>query len=325
MKTVVVYMNAKASGTDICYWERNLREAFFRYNLIIRKTQTVDELNSYIDRDLNNGLDMAILVGGDGTVHSMIQKFENKDVKLFIIPTGTANDLAAELGLKCHYKKLINIYKNGQTKKIDLIKVNGELMASNGGVGLAQTVASRVNDYRNKFSLFQNAMKYTKSHIYSAVLLRELLMTKVEKHRVFLESEHLPFVNDVISTRLLTVNNQSTIGGQFKIAPKTLNDDGLFNVTIFIHEKKVDFVKALYKMYMGEDLSKDPNVISFETDKLVINSLSQKHLTFFGDGEVFKPASILNIEIEPRSIELYTQDPSQAIFNSYNLSEVGLV
>ena len=66
-------------------------------------------------------------VGGDGTVNKVAQMVAFTDKTLAIIPTGTANLLAAKLGIPTNLRKNLKILSKENINKIDALKINDEL------------------------------------------------------------------------------------------------------------------------------------------------------------------------------------------------------
>lgn len=322
MNKIAIYMNANASGTNIEFWEVKLCEVLMNYNIVIRKTKNLIDLKTFIHIDMQSNTDMIIAVGGDGTMNCLIQEIAQTKIKLFIIPTGTANDLAGEMGIRKNLKSILKTLKEGDQKQIDLIKVNEKFIATNGGIGLASDVASTINKLRGKYPLFKKLMKLCKGKIYSIFVAAKLLSMNIKRYQVLVESPDLPYINKVIDSPIILINNQSNVATDFKVAPETENNDGTFNVTIFTHKKNLSLAFTIIKMAFGKNVKNDPNIISFETQNVIINSADDSNLSFFGDGEVFEPSSMIKASIEPCALEIcfYNNQPTK--LNPYQLEDI---
>jgi diacylglycerol kinase family enzyme len=233
----------------------------------------------------------------------------NSDIGLLVIPAGTANDLASELSDPKDIEKIIQCIRVNSKKKIDLININGTYMATNGGIGLAGMVASKINDLRKDYPLFKNVMRFSGNKIYSLFLGFEIIGHTLKYYNLKLKS---PDFNDQVEAVAILVNNQSTLAGSFVVAPNTNNSDGKFNVSIFTHPTKQDLVKALLELSRGQVPQEDPYYTSFETTHLEIESLSpDQNISFFGDGEVFPSTNRWDISIEKQALTVYAVDPSK--------------
>lgn len=101
-------------------------------------------------RAARNGSSDVIVAGGDGTINEAIQGLAGTDARLGILPRGTANVLARELGLPCDDQQAVTIAAQGKSRKIYLgLAINEAtnekrhfvLMA---GIGLDASVVKRV-------------------------------------------------------------------------------------------------------------------------------------------------------------------------------------
>lgn len=81
--------------------------------------------------------DRVVAVGGDGTVKTVAELLLNTNIPLGILPAGSANGMATELGIPAGYDAALEIIVNGQIKVIDGIRINDkELCIHLGDLGL---------------------------------------------------------------------------------------------------------------------------------------------------------------------------------------------
>lgn len=91
---------------------------------------------------------MVIVAGGDGTVREVAHGLEGSDKPLLIIPGGTENILANELGINESPKTIIGMFEDGQTKSLDLGVANGKSFTSIAGFGFDGAVIKLVSQQR---------------------------------------------------------------------------------------------------------------------------------------------------------------------------------
>lgn len=325
MAKISVYLNGQASQGESRYQVDEFKKFFFRHNLMVNSPTSVTELNSQIEKDIADGVDYIFSVGGDGTANTISQNLIGKKVKLMVLPAGTANDFAHEVGVSGNLKRISQIFNAQTTRHVDAINVNGRYMISNGGIGLAAEVAGAVNDMRKKSPLFKKMMKTFGKETYSLVYAQHMLGRSFKTRRLFIESPDSPLLDGRIDSALVLVNNQALIGGKFNVAPHTRNDDGKINITLFLHQNKIDLMKCTLMMMTGRYPKNDPNLVSFETDKLTINSLDGKPIEFFGDGEIFAPHDILDISVAHQALEVCTYKGADLLCTSYPLDSIEMI
>jgi diacylglycerol kinase family enzyme len=307
------------------YTERELRKFFFRHEIIIHNPVSIDELNQKVLDDIDNETEYIFAVGGDGTMNTISQNLIGKKTKLMILPNGTANDFAQELGITTNLKKISAIFNSQTTKLIDAIKVNEKYMMTNGGIGVACGVAETVDHLRKDSFLFKKMMKIMGKETYSFVFAQKMLTHPFEVRTIFIESNDYPQLNRLIKTPMILINNQEYIGGKFLVAPKTKNNDGKFNVTIFLHQSRFSFLKSTLSMMRGHYPHHDKDLISFETDKLTMTSADGKTLRFFGDGEIFPESMIFNVSVVPRSLDVFSYKGESLLCSGHSLDKIELI
>ncbi|MBT4790005.1 MAG: hypothetical protein HON90_00415 [Halobacteriovoraceae bacterium] len=307
MHEISVYFNKIAGNSLGRSWEDEIRSSLFRSDLSFNYQDTLEELNQKLKKDLADKKDVIISVGGDGTVNTIIQQMAGTQSELLVIPGGTANDLASELGNKASIKKIANAVRSGSIKAMDLISVNGRYMATNGGIGFGANVADSINSTRAKIPMFKKIMQLSGKKIYTTFMVKELLLHPKKRYELKITTNG---ATKYYSALGLLINNQSTIGGTFKVAPETLNDDGLFNITILTHKGLASAAKCIYQVARGLPPNNDPHFITFETSSAKIESVDGKPLMFFGDGEVFGENHSWDIKLAPSSLQVFSNNIS---------------
>src|SRR4030042_1857093 len=91
---------------------------------------------------------MVVVVGGDGTVREVAHGLEGSDKPLLIVPCGTENLLANELGFDEKLKTIIRAFEGWFIRPLDLGSVNGRCFTSIAGFGFDGAVVRRVSEQR---------------------------------------------------------------------------------------------------------------------------------------------------------------------------------
>ncbi len=323
MARISIYYNMKAGQSEKKLWLSEIEKILFRHDLNFKTPPSLEQLKKSIQSDIKNEIDYLFSIGGDGTANVIIQEIAGTEINLFVIPAGTANDLANELGIKQSIKAITQIFQYKSTSQIDLIDINGKYMSTNGGIGIAAKVAAKVNIYRSTVPGFKSLMGFSRGHIYNMVLAKELISSKLKYYSLEIESTHSTLDNSTILTPMLFINNQSMLGGTFNIAPDTKNTDGKFNVTIFLHKKKMDLIKCIYKIRIGQYPQNDNNLISFETDEIKISNLENSEIAFLGDGEQLQKSKNFQIKIAQQKLNFCCfNNVNEFKSNSYSLDDI---
>lgn len=90
-------------------------------------------------------IDLIAAAGGDGTINEIVNGLRGKKIALGIIPLGTANVLADEIGLSRRVDSIARALAFGPLHKIHLGEVNGRRFTMMAGAGFDANVVSAVS------------------------------------------------------------------------------------------------------------------------------------------------------------------------------------
>lgn len=85
---------------------------------------------------LGQGARLIIVGGGDGSISAAAQALADSDASLGILPLGTLNHLARDLGLPRDLTEAAKVIASGRPRAIDVAEVNGRIFVNNAAVGL---------------------------------------------------------------------------------------------------------------------------------------------------------------------------------------------
>jgi diacylglycerol kinase (ATP) len=172
-------------------------------------------------RSMEEDVDLVVAVGGDGTIGEILHGLVDPEVPVGILPLGTGNILAAELGLPRDVHRALEIFERKKTARIDVATVNGNLRSFLVvGVGFdgyaVREVAARRTGPISKLS-------------YLPAALRALGDYREPSLEVEIDGEPVeggPF-------GLVLASNINHYGGFMRLSPEGRPDDGRFEVYLF--------------------------------------------------------------------------------------------
>ncbi len=141
---VAVLLN-NAAGTIVGADGRPLNEtlaaAFTGHGITARLDfLSATELTAGAERALqeaeNNQIDAVVVGGGDGSIASIANVFAGSDVPVGILPLGTLNHFAKDLGIPLALEQAVAVIAAGQVQSVDLGEVNGEIFVNNSSIGV---------------------------------------------------------------------------------------------------------------------------------------------------------------------------------------------
>jgi diacylglycerol kinase (ATP) len=88
-----------------------------------------------VRRALDEGVELVFAWGGDGMVQRCVDVLAGSDVSLAIIPAGTANLFATNLGIPKDIEQAVGVGLRGERRSLDVGRFNGERFAVMAGAG----------------------------------------------------------------------------------------------------------------------------------------------------------------------------------------------
>ena len=189
------------------------------------------------------GVDAVVAVGGDGTINEVLNGLDGSDVPLGIVPFGTANDFAHQVGIPDDPDHAMDVVLRRAPRTIDTAELNGRrfLNVSSGGVA-AEATAETPAEAKEELGLLA----------YAITGVRKLADLKSRRARIT-----APQVNLECEFLLFAVGNARVTGGGTRITPRALVTDGLIDLCIIESMPRADFAKLLLRIKKGEHLDGD--------------------------------------------------------------------
>ncbi len=162
------------------------------------------------------GFDLVVAVGGDGTVNEVAQGLIGTSTPMGIIPMGSGNGLARDLGISMNVVKSASNLIDGNMQQIDVCRINNQRFLCTAGIGFDAQVADKMSKAPTRG--FTRYIKLT---------LQESISFKPFKIKMI--------VDDVLIEKpvfLVTFANASQFGNNARIAPNASMTDGLIDVVV---------------------------------------------------------------------------------------------
>lgn len=233
--------------------------------------------------------DCAVVVaaGGDGTIREVAHGLEGSDKPLLIIPQGTENLLANELGYDHRLDSVIKIFEAGFTKYLDLGRANGRCFTCIAGFGFDGQVVAKVHRARDGHICHMD---------YFWPIWRSFWAYKFEPMKVTADG------NEIFNDRgLVFVGNISRYALGLNILHKADYSDGLLDVCIYKCRSHVHLLKHSVLTIAKRHWKKN-DVISLQAKKVTVAAESEAIATEI-DGDP-GPRLPVNIEVVPRAVKV---------------------
>lgn len=272
--------NREGGRLELAISEESRNQGF---EYLIYRLQSNDEEKSIKQEIDEYSPDIVAVAGGDGTVNLLSKILINNKLPLLIIPLGSANGMAKELGIANRTENALSLITKGIHKKIDLLKINGNICIHLGDVGFNASIVKRFE-------------KDPKRGIwtYARHLFKELFLIDDYKFTIQIDGEQIK--RRAVS---ITFANASKYGTGAVINPLGLVDDGKFELVIIKPFPKVHLLSITWKMFIGR-LQTSEFVEVFSCKKAVIQTTRKTTLQI--DGEIIGKTKEITAEVLPHSI-----------------------
>lgn len=218
-------MNPAAGRRSPFYVEEAVRRSFKRRGIAatidtaLTRTATDATIIALRARDQ---YDIVVAVGGDGTVRDIAAGLAGSETPLAIIPNGTANVLAADLGITMRTEAAADLLRAGaHTVRLDLGDVNGKPFVLNVAAGYA---ARLILDTPHSWKRRIGFLAYLPASV-RATFARDRACATIDVDGVRRYAGRV---------QMIFIANSGGIGGRvIQIAGDVRYDDGLFTVAVF--------------------------------------------------------------------------------------------
>jgi len=112
-------------------------------------TRSLEHAGELAHQAMAAEVEVVVVAGGDGTVRTVVDAMVGSDLPILIIPCGTENLLACELGLDGLLKTTIHTLEHGLLRNLDLGQADGKHFMAILGVGFDAEVVRRVHSQRS--------------------------------------------------------------------------------------------------------------------------------------------------------------------------------
>jgi YegS/Rv2252/BmrU family lipid kinase len=288
VSNTVVILNPAARSEKAKRWRARV-ESIAR-GCVICATSRAGEAETLARHAAQEGFEKIVAAGGDGTINEVVNGLAGSNAALGLLPIGTMNVFATELGLPAHDLQLCwNIIQGENTRLVDLPSANGKYFVQLAGVGLdAQVVKETSLTLKRNFGPL--------SYLISAAQIAAR-----RPPRLFLESED----SSIDEGSFVLVGNGRLYGGPFPFFKHAIIDDGLFDVIAFKQLGYLEIIKYLQDVVFSSEI-RVPEIEYFQTRRLRVTSDSEVPVEL--DGELVGSCPV-EFQVQERTLRVLAPVP----------------
>lgn len=278
--------------------ERHLSKQQFQYMI----TYTKGPMHAKIlaKKASEEGFDIVVAVGGDGSVNEVAQGLIGTQTTLGIIPTGSGNGLARHLNIPINYKRAISCLNKFKIRSIDTVQINDENFINLAGIGFDAKVSLEFSKFRRR-GLFS----------YLQIILQQFPTYKPQKYTFLIDGK--TYTQEAF---LICLANSGQYGNNIYIAPQAKIDDGYIDMLIFRKFPTQATPKILFDL-INKRIDNSPYIETIRCKEVIFeNPPAPFHL----DGEPRHIKGTVSITIKPSSLRVIYQE--RVIFSTWTLKSL---
>jgi diacylglycerol kinase (ATP) len=238
---VLIVHGARADRADVRHLVNWVREKGHLVEPLA--TFEAGEATAFAANAASRGVDVVAAAGGDGTINEVVNGLDGYDVPLGIIPLGTANDFARQVGIPADADHAMDVILQRKPRRLDTASLNGRrfLNVSAGGVG-AEATADTPPEVKESLG----PMAYAISGM---------------RKFADLKSSYARFTGDGFEYEgeflLFAVGLTRSTGGGTMVTPMASATDGLLDLCIVEGMSRKDFARTVLKVKRGEHVGEE--------------------------------------------------------------------
>lgn len=232
----------------------------------------------------DQGFDLVVAVGGDGTINEVAQGALRSSLPMGIIPRGSGNGLARHLGIPLQIPAGLHVLFTGTPLAMDTFTVNGKLSLNVSGIGFDGQIANLFGGKTKR-----GLAGYIKLTLNEYFQYKEFPVTITCNNQ---KTSHHPFI--------LAIANSSQYGNNARIAPQASVCDEQLHITLLkkIPAYRLDFIYALF----AGKLKKSWLCEIITTSHLQVQT--PYPVAFHVDGEPCGMDQEFTINLQPRALQM---------------------
>ena len=286
-ENLICILNGASSHVEAARGHLNRISGEFGMRVRIVVARSSEELSLLAARAVSENTPLVVAGGGDGTVNAVAGVLAGTDTPLGVLPMGTLNHFAKDLGIPMGLDAAVRNLFTGHVTKVDVGEVNGRAFVNNSGVGLYPHIVRQREQEQH-----HGHAKWVAFMLAVGSVLRRYSRLRVRLHMD--EAEALAQVTPFV----FVGNNRYEIAG-LEIGRRMSLDSGRLWVCMAPRSGRRHLMRMALRALMGRVTDHELN--AFETEELLVQT-ETKWVNVSTDGEVSMMDAPLHYLIRPHAL-----------------------
>ena len=250
--------------------------AAHHYDTEVLITRGPADAHAFASTAAEQGVDLLVAWGGDGTVNGVACAAANAGVTCAIVPGGSGNGLARDLGIPFNPAEALKIAAAGKVRRIDAGELHGSLFFNVAGIGFDARIADRLaapGARRGLLGYVIATVSELRSYEPGRYSIRNAFDVNGKSHMADLVDQPALFI---------ALANSRQYGSGAHIAPKALLDDGMIEIVVVEPQSGISIMRQVPDFFRGT-LDERPGLLMRSASSMEISCAHP--IRFHVDGE----------------------------------------
>ncbi|MFG1603776.1 diacylglycerol/lipid kinase family protein [Actinoplanes sp. NPDC049265] len=256
------------------------------------ETTPEDAGQGQAEQAVADGAELVFACGGDGTVMAVLTALASTDVAMAVLPAGTGNLLAANLGLATDLAGALQVAIEGGRKRIDVGVVDDKCFAVMAGMGFdAQMLDATSETAKKRIGSLAYVGGGLKKLFDPPMRVRIVLDGGPPKHR---------------HPRTVIVGNVGRLQGGIRLLDEASPDDGRLDVAVLTPNNLWHWLALGWGVLRRQKRVPRMETYSAERVEITSNHVQPRQL----DGDLIDPGKTMRVQVKPKALLLCVPRPA---------------
>lgn len=256
-RAMVTSMAAESGYSEVLWWETTEDDTGFR---MAHEAAVA-------------GAAVVMAVGGDGTLRAVCDELAGTGIPVGIVPAGTGNLLARNIGIPLYLRAAVDVALNGQDRAIDMVRVSGDNMDDAtflvmAGMGFDAAIMAGVNEsIKKRVGWLAYVLSALKALMYPTL-------------RLEISVDGGPFTKH--RARTVVIGNVGNLQGGMPLMPSARIDDGQVDVVLLYPRRFLSWLPLAARI-LTKSAGDDTSLTRLRGRTIVVRSNAETPREFDGD------------------------------------------
>jgi diacylglycerol kinase family enzyme len=254
-----------------------------------------DDIAELCNRFRSAGFRCIAAMGGDGTVNAVAAQLVESDIALGVIPGGTLNHFARDVGVGRDVGEALKVLRHGYTMSVDVARVNDHVFLNNSSIGLYPRMVELRDRYARRVGKWR-------------AMVRAGLLVIRDAQSMVVELDDGNDKGEYVRAYILFIGNNQYEMDLLHLGRRTSLDGGELCCFILEAHGRLWLLPLVFHFLRGSETDGAP-FRSLCTSELTLIPRGSEPVEVSADGEIFTLTPPLVYRVLPRALQVIVPEP----------------